>query len=78
MTKSETREIKIIVVTTCPITKQALYVSDIKPGLLEHGARGDWGYSPRAAQAVGLTVAHANKAMRDMSAMGRKPKILSV
>ena len=68
---------KIIVVTTCPITKQALYVSDIKPGLLKHGARGDWGYSPKAEQAIGLTVTQADKAMRDMKATGRKPKILS-
>jgi hypothetical protein len=69
---------KIIVVTTCPITKQALYVSDIKPGLLEHGARGDWGYSPKAEQAPGLTVTQADEAMRDMRVTGRKPKILSV
>ena len=69
---------KIIVVTECPITKQALYVSDISPGLLEHGALGDWGYSPKAEQAVGLTVTQADKAMRDMRAVGRKPKILSV
>ena len=69
---------KIIVVTTCPITKQALYVSDIKPGLLKHGARGDWGYSPKAEQAIGLTVTQADKAMRDMRVMGRKPEILSV
>ena len=66
---------KIIVVITCPITKQTLYVSDIKPGLLKHGARGDWGYSPKAEQAIGLTVTQADKAMRDMSATGRKPKL---
>lgn len=70
--------LKIIVVTTCPITKQALYVSDIKPGLLKHGAHGDWGYSPKAEQAIGLTVAQANKAMRDMKVAGREPKILFV
>lgn len=62
------------IVTTCPVTSLALYVSDVKPSLLKRGAPGDWGYSPKAEQAVELTVRQTKIAISDMTACGRKPK----
>lgn len=61
------------IATTCPNTKAALYVSDIKPNLLKMGARGDWGYSGEAEQAVDMTPRQAMICMKDMEAVGRKP-----
>ena len=68
---------KIIVVGTCPKTLSPLYVSDIKPGLLKRDARGDWGYSSKSEQAIGLTVSQADKAMRDLKFCGYKPQIIA-
>lgn len=69
---------KIIVVGQCPMTKRALYISDIKPGLLKLGAKGDWGYSHKADSAINLTINQADKAMRDLSFCGYKPKIINI
>jgi hypothetical protein len=61
------------VVTTCPITKCPLYVSDVKPSLLNKGACGDWGYSPKAEQATDMSSSKARACLRDMQATGRRP-----
>ena len=65
------------VATTCPVTGAALYVSDIKPGLIENGARGDWGYDPKAERAANLNAWQARAAMSDMKACGRMPKLIA-
>jgi hypothetical protein len=64
------------IVTTCPITQRALYVSDIKPSLIQRGAKGDWGYSTKAEQAVDMGVACTDACLRDMRATGRKPVVI--
>ena len=68
---------KIIIVCTCPVTKGARYVSDIKPGLLQTGAKGDWGYSQKVDSASGLTIHQADKCMKDLKQIGRIPVMLS-
>jgi len=68
---------KIIVSGTCPLTASALYVREIKPGLITRGAVGDWGYTNEVNKAASLSVYHADRAWCDMSAAGLKPQILS-
>ena len=62
------------IVTTCPRTKKALYVSDVKPSLLNPKAKGDWGYSTDHNQAIELTESQARIAMSDMTFCGRNPR----
>lgn len=61
------------IVTTCPNTFAPLYISDIKPKLIHMGAKGDWGYHPKASMAVDMTPQQAMLCMKDMEATGRKP-----
>ena len=63
------------IVTTCPRTKKALYVSDVKPSLLNPKAKGDWGYSPNYQHAIDLTERQARIALADMTLAGRNPKV---
>ena len=64
------------IVTICPIRKTSLYVSDVKPCLLKLGAKGDWGYSTKCADAVELTPRQAMIAMRDLEVVGRSPRFI--
>lgn len=64
------------IVTICPITGQALYVSDVLPRLLHKGAKGDWGYSPNAEQAIELTAYQAKICFNTMTAKGRCPRYM--
>ena len=63
------------IVTTCPRTNQALYVSNVKPSLLNPKAKGDWGYSGDHNQAIELTERQARIALADMTLAGRNPKV---
>jgi len=63
------------IVTICPRTNQALFVSDVKPSLLNPKAKGDWGYSPNYQQAIDLTERQARIALADMTLTGRNPKV---
>jgi len=68
---------KIIVSITCPITKHALYVSEVKPSLLKRHVLGDWGYTSKSANAIELTVRQANIAVKDMKLSGLNPQIIT-
>jgi hypothetical protein len=63
--------------TTCPVTLIPLYVSEVKPGLLKQGAKGDWGYSTKAEDAVDMGVGRTDICLRDMRLNGRKPRVMS-
>ena len=63
------------IVTICPRTNQALYVSNVKPSLLQPKAKGDWGYSPNYQHAIDLTERQTRIALADMTLAGRNPKV---
>ena len=63
------------VVTICPVTGRALYISDIKPELLKKGAKGDWGYSTKMEDAVHMGNYLLFACLRDMRALGRAPEV---
>lgn len=64
------------VCTTCPVTGQALYIADVKPGLLKKGAKGDWGYTPDHTKAARLTPYQAEAARCDTIEAGRRGFII--
>lgn len=60
------------VCTECPVTGHALYISDVKPGLLTRDAKGDWGYSTDYRKAAQLTPSQYKAALADMKHVGRR------